>query len=541
MKLNFTPISQKINCQLLVFIFCVFSFTQAHSQAQYCTSLQSNTCLNTHNFKLIQIANTPFSYNDTACIKSNLYSYVPPIGKHSAILQKGSTYSFNITGGEFVAPYKIAFWIDYNEDTIFSSNEYTMVTTNAIDYVVNSVNITIPTSATTGFARLRLRTKVFSTILMNAQDACTNYITGESLDFMIYIRDNVACSGPIAGSAIASKDSICPSDTLVLSLNGNSDGYNQTYQWQSSPDNISWTNLPGENFLKTSFAVLPASSYFRCALECSGNTVYSSSVYVYKTPIENCYCSSASAETQPSTRRNTDIGYFSMSNLVNFSDTSAYNNISAVNNYTDFTSLPPIDLGKGINVPFTVKIISDTTAGIDYFSYFLDIYVDCDQDGQFSKATEEFYYFNSSYSNNITKSLKLPYYTKLGLTRLRLIAHPYYNWQPFLPCNFYPEGETEDYMVNVLLGTEAENKELNDEDIYIYPNPTNQILNISCNSNTTKGTQLRLLNLNGQLLFEDPMQSNYTKTLDVSQYPKGIYVLQVISNTSLITKKVVIE
>lgn len=541
MKINLTQLVQKINNQILAFVFCSISFFQAHSQAQYCTTLHNNPCLMVHELKNIQISGTSFLYNDTICTSNNVYTNSLPSGTHSAILQKGNTYSFSVTSAFFATPYKIGCWIDYNRDTVFGSNEFTLISANAINYVANTVNLTIPANAATGFTRMRFRSKTTGSIQLNAQDACTLFQVGESLDFMIYIRDNSACIGPTAGTTIASKDTICPFDTLLLSLNGNSDGANQTYQWQSSPDSINWTNLPGENFMKTTFTVLPSTAYFRCALTCSGNTVYSNPVFVYKKPLNNCYCTSASNEPQPSTRKNVDIGYFAISNLVNFTDSTAYNNATAINNYSDFTSLTPINLGKGIWEPFTVRFITDTSGSIDYFYYDLTIYVDGDQNGEFNFWTERYSYNGQTNTNELTPWIKLPYYTKLGLTRMRLVAEPYAQNISSLPCSIYNEGETEDYMVNVLLGTDVENTELQLEDITIYPNPTSQILNIVCNTNTTKGTQLRLLNLNGQLLFEDLLQNQYNKALDVSQYPKGLYVLQVISNENVFIKKVIVE
>ena len=54
------------------------------------------------------------------------------------------------------------------------------------------------------------------------------------------------CTGtPTAGTVHASVHSGCTSYTTVLSLVGSSGTTGLTYQWQSSPDNVTWTNIVG--------------------------------------------------------------------------------------------------------------------------------------------------------------------------------------------------------------------------------------------------------------------------------------------------------
>src|SRR6185437_3874461 len=54
------------------------------------------------------------------------------------------------------------------------------------------------------------------------------------------------------------------------------------FQWQSSPDNITWTNMPGATTVSWHYAHPYIGMYYRCAVTCptGGATVYSSVVFV---------------------------------------------------------------------------------------------------------------------------------------------------------------------------------------------------------------------------------------------------------------------
>ncbi|MCE3281871.1 MAG: Muc19 precursor [Chitinophagaceae bacterium] len=86
---------------------------------------------------------------------------------------------------------------------------------------------------------------------------------------------------PTAGDAVVANVNVCAGVDFTLDLAGNSIGDNQTYQWQSSPDNINWTNINVPETV-TSFTTSQASTtYYRAAVKCgAGATVYSNSIQV---------------------------------------------------------------------------------------------------------------------------------------------------------------------------------------------------------------------------------------------------------------------
>ncbi len=107
----------------------------------------------------------------------------------------------------------------------------------------------------------------------------TRNISGQPATNQVY-RWSPQCVGtPSAGTAGASVDSGCASYTTVLSLTGASTTLGITYQWQSSPDGSTWTNITGAT-ASTYTATITANTWFRCIVTCSNSGISSNSTSV---------------------------------------------------------------------------------------------------------------------------------------------------------------------------------------------------------------------------------------------------------------------
>lgn len=71
---------------------------------------------------------------------------------------------------------------------------------------------------------------------------------------------------------------------------------------------------------------------------------------------------------------------------------------------------------------------------------------------------------------------------------------------------------------------------LNHQDVYIYPNPSLDRVNVQA---STEIKEMYLTNLNGQILLRSNQLS-----FDISQLPKGIYLLKILMNEQIVTKKI---
>ncbi|MCF6365839.1 MAG: endonuclease [Bacteroidales bacterium] len=78
---------------------------------------------------------------------------------------------------------------------------------------------------------------------------------------------------------------------------------------------------------------------------------------------------------------------------------------------------------------------------------------------------------------------------------------------------------------------------LNEQSVFVYPNPTNDVINIFIKNNNLKGN-IKISNVNGQELFNKTINSNNSK-IDLSKYPSGVYFIEIKTNNKTVIKKIV--
>jgi len=79
----------------------------------------------------------------------------------------------------------------------------------------------------------------------------------------------------------------------------------------------------------------------------------------------------------------------------------------------------------------------------------------------------------------------------------------------------------------------------------IYPNPTDQILNI-CFSTIVKkqNIKIQLISTIGEIVFLENLQNysgDYFKKINLEIYSKGIYFLVITTNGRIINKKLILQ
>jgi len=78
----------------------------------------------------------------------------------------------------------------------------------------------------------------------------------------------------------------------------------------------------------------------------------------------------------------------------------------------------------------------------------------------------------------------------------------------------------------------------------VYPNPSRDIFNIRFVSEKIQELSIKVLNVYGELVFEENIgkfTGEFTKSLDLSMSPKGIYILEIKNDDNFISKKIVIQ
>jgi hypothetical protein len=142
------------------------------------------------------------------------------------------------------------------------------------------------------------------------------------------------CSGaPAPGNTISTVTTICPSTSFTLSLqNDFSLVSGITYQWQSSPDGITFTDISGATS-STYATSQSAAIWYHCVVTCtaSGQSTTSSDLKVDLTSYLSCYCT-------PGNNYNYACSYYITHVAV--SGTPLDNYSSCPNYYPPYTNYP---------------------------------------------------------------------------------------------------------------------------------------------------------------------------------------------------------
>jgi hypothetical protein len=100
----------------------------------------------------------------------------------------------------------------------------------------------------------------------------------------VQLANPVACSAPPALANVNTSNSqVCSGGTANLSLS-EFYGTGTAYQWQSSNDNATWTNINGATSFNHSASSITSNTWFRCLVTCSGSTKPSNSTQVTVLP-----------------------------------------------------------------------------------------------------------------------------------------------------------------------------------------------------------------------------------------------------------------
>ena len=370
-------------------------------------------------------------------------------------LTQGASYTMGVTaqnptlyGGAIVSV-----WIDFNQNGSYEATEWTQVGTNILDGTTGFVTLNVPIDAIPGNTGMRVRSRGAGN-LNGANDACLNMGSGETEDYVVTIIAANPCTGtPDAGSAVASETTICPSETLGLSLNNATIASGLTFQWVSSTSASGpWTALSGATS-STLNTTISEDTYFACILTCTNSAAIdtSSTVYVLSTPFLNCYCTSGATDED-----DTEIFNVTLAGINNSSDCSTTGGPgSALNMYSDYTSnVAPAQLIQTISYPISIEV--GTCTG--NWSNWTKAWIDYNQNGSFSDPGEEVYSSTAltngpHFENGI---VNVPLSAVPGMTRMRVSVVEFAD-ASLSPCDVYNWGETEDYFVNIIPAPDCAN------------------------------------------------------------------------------------
>jgi len=253
------------------------------------------------------------------------------------------------------------------------------------------------------------------------------------------------CTSPfLAGNVVSSVINACPDVDFDLTLSGGSPGNGITYQWQISPDSLTFTNIAGATN-DTFLGMQSTGMYYRCIAICT-NTYFDTSgiVYVGMNHFTNCYCTS-----QANFTADEDIFNVSLANLNNSSNCSSAGAAGSVlNGYSDYTAISPVILAQGGVYPMSVSIESCSAS---VFSSLVKVWIDFNQNGLFTNPGELILVSPNTGvgAHTVSGNINVPSSALQGLTRMRVVNVETTLLSFVNSCGTYTWGETEDYMVQI--------------------------------------------------------------------------------------------
>ncbi len=258
------------------------------------------------------------------------------------------------------------------------------------------------------------------------------------------------CSGiPVAGTVTSSANPVCPGVNFNLYVTGYTVAGGVNFQWQSSTDGITFTNITGATNDTISVSQ-PVTSYYQCIVTCIGSGLSDTTAVFTENinPFINCYCTSNATTTADEEIFNVTVGTLNNTSTC----TTVAGPGSILNEYSNFTALTPPDLSRTISVPFSVQV---NTCGVTNYNSGVAIFIDFNQNGLFTDPGEKVY-SNGALANVtcvpstiLSGTFTVPLSAALGNTRMRVIDAEGYAGDNITPCLTYGYGETEDYTVNI--------------------------------------------------------------------------------------------
>ena len=81
-------------------------------------------------------------------------------------------------------------------------------------------------------------------------------------------------------------------------------------------------------------------------------------------------------------------------------------------------------------------------------------------------------------------------------------------------------------------------------DLDVYPNPSRDVFNVTFTSEDVQDLEVRVINVVGEVVYTEDLQQfvgEYTKSIDLATYTKGVYFLEITTNNGVVNKKLILQ
>ena len=248
------------------------------------------------------------------------------------------------------------------------------------------------------------------------------------------------CSGtPTPGTTLSTANPVCSGVSFTLSLSGATVASGITYQWQSSANGSSWSDIGGATSSTLTTSQTTA-TYYRCKVICSISSLFafSTSLQITMNAPTNCYC-------QPNSSFGTSGGSYGVISNVT---------LNTLNNSSTYPASSPYYTNYAPAGSTTTTLLQGNAYTISVSSGVNDqvaVWCDWDQSGTFDPG--EFTYLGTNNSGSAwtgSATINVPPGATLGNTRIRVRSEYYfYTLGSGDACTQLVYGESEDYTITI--------------------------------------------------------------------------------------------
>ena len=82
------------------------------------------------------------------------------------------------------------------------------------------------------------------------------------------------------------------------------------------------------------------------------------------------------------------------------------------------------------------------------------------------------------------------------------------------------------------------------DNLDVYPNPSRDIFNVSFTSEDAQDLEVRVINVVGEVVYTENLMNftgEFTKEIDLRRSTKGIYFLEITTESGVINKKMILQ
>ena len=78
----------------------------------------------------------------------------------------------------------------------------------------------------------------------------------------------------------------------------------------------------------------------------------------------------------------------------------------------------------------------------------------------------------------------------------------------------------------------------------VYPNPSRDVFNVAFTSEDVQDLEVRVINIVCEVVYTENLQQfvgEYTKSIDLVTYTKGVYFLEITTDNGVVNKKLILQ